>query len=294
MTVGEGPGITKELALDYIGSDREELNMIFQLDAMIIDHGPGGKMDVVPFSLVDLKRIMNEWDAAVSEKGWNNIFLDNHDFPRMVSRFGNDSTYRVQSTNLLNTYLLTMRGTPCIYQGSEIGMTNVAYDSPTDYRDEESTRYIAEQGWTADTQRALHIQSRDNVRTPMQWSSAAEAGFTTGTPWIKVNPNHDKINVELAESEESSTLHYFRKLIALRKGSSVLKTGDYEDLLPDHEQVYAYRRWTAEERCIVVLNFSSETVGMPISTAGYTMHLSNYAQASDTLRPWESRIYFGK
>lgn len=291
MTVGEGPGITKELALDYIGDDRKELNMIFQLDAMIIDHGPDGKMDVVPFALTDLKKIMNGWDAAVSERGRNNIFLDNHDFPRMVSRFGNDTTYRVAATNLLNTYLLTMRGTPCIYQGSEIGMTNVAFTNPDDFRDEESTRYIAENGWNEKTQKALHTQSRDNVRTPMQWSAEPAAGFSTANPWINVNPNYTEINITAAELDPNSTLHYFRKLIALRKSTPVLRSGDYLDLLPEHEQLYLYRRSTPNQDCLVILNFSDLEVDMTIQTSGYKLQLCNYAKAADKLRPWESRIY---
>jgi oligo-1,6-glucosidase len=169
MTVGEGPGITKELANDYIGYDRKELNMIFQLDLMFGDHGEGGKFDIDPMDLVKVKRILNEWEEAIGDRGWNNIFLDNHDFPRMVSRFGNDTSFRVRSAKMLNMFLLSMRGTPCIYQGSEIGMTNVAFDKIEDYRDVEIINWVNEErskGQSdADLLPMIHIQGRDNEDT---------------------------------------------------------------------------------------------------------------------------------
>lgn len=214
MTVGEGPGITKKIANLYIGKDRRELNMIFQLDHMIIDHGAGGKFDVVDFKLTDLKRILDGWEAAIGDQGWNNVFLDNHDFPRMLSRFGNDGKYRKESAKMLNTFLLTQRGTPCIYMGSEIGMTNVAFDNPNDYKDVEAINYFnevkASGGDMAEALKNMHIQGRDNVRVPMQWGSGKQAGFTDGEPWIKVNPNYESINVEEAEADKASVLHYFR------------------------------------------------------------------------------------
>ena len=199
VTVGEGPGITSDVANDYIGMDRNELNMIFQLELMFFDNGPGGKFDPQPISLVDFKSLFTRWDMAVGQKGWNNIFLDNHDFPRMLSRFGNDSDYRIESAKLLAMFLLTMRGTPCIYQGSEIGMTNVEFESIDDYRDVETINYYREGIESGKSKESLlnniHIQGRDNVRTPMQWDNSSNAGFSSGNPWIKVNPNYPSINV---------------------------------------------------------------------------------------------------
>ena len=292
MTVGEGPGITKELANLYIGKNRNELNMIFQLDAMILDHGPGGKMDVVPHKLSQLKKLMSDWNDALGDEGWNNIFLDNHDFPRMVSRWGNDSKYREESTKLLLTYLMTMRGTPCIYQGSEIGMTNVAFENKEDYRDIESVRYIEENGWNTETRKALHKQSRDNVRTPMQWSKEKNGGFTTSKPWIPLNPNYDEINVDIEERNENSILHFFRIIIKFRKEHKVLTYGDYKDLLPLDEELYIFSRSDAKESFIIVLNFSTKELSIEEYVNMSTLLISNYNTPHfRTLRAWEARVY---
>lgn len=293
MTVGEGPGITKELANLYIGKDRRELNMIFQLDHMIIDHGKEGKFDIVDFKLTDLKRILDGWEAAIGSEGWNNIFLDNHDFPRMVSRFGNDGVYRKESSKMLNTFLLTQRGTPCIYMGSEIGMTNVAFDDVNDYKDVEAINYfnkIRENGDSLeDALKNMHVQGRDNVRVPMQWNANENGGFTKGSPWIKVNSNYKNINVEAAEKEENSVLHYFRSLTQFRRENEVLRKGSYLNLDPKSEQIYAYQRSLGQQKMIIICNFSDDNLTLPSYVKGKYV-FGNYDEKK-SLRPWEVKIY---
>lgn len=298
VTVGEGPGITKEIALDYIGSDRRELNMIFQLDLMFGDHGPGGKFDIMPMSLPKIKGILDSWDAAVADGGWNNIFLDNHDFPRMVSRFGNDGEYRERSAKMLATMMLTMRGTPCIYQGSEIGMTNVAFDDPAQYRDVEAVNFFAElDQWGINVQeglRRMHIQGRDNARTPVQWSAESHGGFTTGSPWIGVNPNYTTINVEAEQEKEDGILAFYRQMINLRKVMDVFVKGDYASLTPDHEELYCYSRQYGKDRVFVLLNFSDTPTAMPpnLHLGDIRLLISNIsAPETLTLQPWEGSIW---
>ena len=297
MTVGEGPGITKDLVLDYIGRDRQELNMVFQLDLMFFDHGPGGKFDIKQAGLTEMKRIMNSWEAAIGDQGWNNIFLDNHDFPRMVSRFGNDKKYREQSAKMLFMYLLSMRGTPCIYQGSEIGMTNVAFDQITDYRDVETHNWVAEARVAGMSDEEMlpkiHIQGRDNVRTPMQWDANDHSGFTSGDPWIKLNPNYPSINVGEAEKAKDSCLHFFRKMTTIRKQTEVLQYGDYTDLLPDHNSIVVYERKLDHVQALCVFNFSDFETKLPISIdSGYELLVSNIDDVENTqMKPWQGCIF---
>ena len=297
MTVGEGPGITKDLVLDYIGMDRQELNMVFQLDLMFFDHGPGGKFDIVQAGLPEMKSIMNSWEAAIGDQGWNNIFLDNHDFPRMVSRFGNDAAYRERSAKMLLMYLLSMRGTPCIYQGSEIGMTNVAFDKITDYRDVEIHNWVAEARAAGMSDEEMlpriHIQGRDNVRTPMQWDANHQSGFTSGDPWIKMNPNYPEINVQHAEKDRESSLHFFRKMTTIRKQTEVLQYGDYTDLLPDHNNIVAYERKLDNVQALCVFNFSDFETMLPISIDnGYELLVSNVDDVEkNQMKPWQGCIF---
>ncbi|HMQ06865.1 MAG TPA: alpha-glucosidase [Saprospiraceae bacterium] len=295
MTVGEGPGISKEIAKDYIGHDRNELNMIFQLDLMFMDHGPGGKFDIKPISFKDFKNLFREWDKTVSETGWNNIFLDNHDFPRMVSRFGNDHIYREKSTMLLLTFLMTMRGTPCIYMGSEIGMTNVAFEDPGDYRDIETLNYLQEiqkeGGSMKDALKNVHIQGRDNARVPMQWNDKEHAGFTTGTPWIKVNPEYKNVQVEKAESDKDSILNFFRRLTKLRKSGNFPVLGDFKEWIPEHSNLFMFTRVDGIKRVFICLNFSDHTIDMPSIPFRFEYWLGNYGNFTETkMRPWESLI----
>jgi oligo-1,6-glucosidase len=297
MTVGEGPGISKEIVNDYIGKNRNELNMVFQLDLMFLDNGPGGKFDPKPPSLIQFKKLFSDWDKAVGDEGWNNIFLDNHDFPRMVSRWGNDKEYREASAKLLITFLLTMKGTPCIYMGSEIGMTNVQFDKPEDYRDIETLNLFKktkeEKGDMDHALKMVHQQGRDNVRVPMQWNDSKNAGFSSGEPWIKVNPNYREINVEQDNEREDSILAFFRILVQWRKQDAVLQYGDYRDLDPDHKQLYIFERSYNNEKRIICLNFSNDHLALPSMLVGKKVIISNHSLLTEALKPWEARICVG-
>jgi len=235
----------------------------------------------------------------VGEKGWINITLDNHDFPRMLSRFGNDEKYRVESAKLLATLLLSIRGGPCIYQGSEIGMTNVAFETLEEYDDVEVVNLHKE--WKAagrDTSpllKAVQEQGRDNARTPMQWDDSPNAGFTSGTPWLKVNPNYTTINAKAALNEESSIFFFYKEMLAYRKENSTLIYGDFELLLPDSEELFIYRRWDENGDFMILLNFTSDTQAFDTklkdSLSAYQIAKSNYSEKSEALLPWEARIY---
>ncbi len=263
MTVGEGPGIDLDNALDYVGKDRQELQMVFHFGHMFLDCGPGGKYDPIPVSLPQFKQVFGEWDEKLKGKGWGSVFLGNHDFSRMVSRFGDDGAFHKESAKLLCTLLLTMRGTPFIYQGDEIGMTNVAYDSIEDYDDVETLnnwKEAQEAGKDMDQfMKLVHDISRDNARTPVQWTEGANGGFSSGTPWIKVNPNFVHINVASNEGDDDSILNYYREMVAFRKANDVFVYGEYECLNPEHPSLYAYRRWDDKSEFLVLLNFSDET-----------------------------------
>lgn len=299
MTVGEAPGVPKELANLYVGEDRKELNMIFHFGHMFIDHGPGGKFDIIDVKLNEFKSVFSEWHEAMGERGWVSIYLDNHDFPRMVSRFGEDGDYRELSAKLLATLIFSLRGTTGIYQGSEIGMTNVAFDSFEDYRDVETLnayRDHLENGKDLSALlKAVHKQGRDNVRTPIQWSGAPHAGFTSGIPWIKVNPNYKDINVEESLADENSIFYYYQRMIKLRKEHLTLVYGDYELLDGNSEHIYAYRRWDEKGTYLILLNFTDELQQVDfIPNSGTELLISNYTENAlnwNTLRPWEARIY---
>ena len=298
MTVGEGVGIPPEKANLYVGKDRNELDMIFHFGHMFIDHGPGGKFDIVDVDLNTFKDIFTKWDRAIGNDGWLNIYLDNHDFPRLVSRFGNDDEYRVESAKMLAILLLSLRGTPCLYQGTEIGMTNVAFPSFDDYRDVEIKNNVAiwqKEGRNMETMLgAVHVQARDNVRTPMQWSADSQAGFSTGSPWIKVNPNYQTINVEADRKNPDSIFHFYREMLAFRKKHKSLIYGSYTQVDGGRNDLYAYRREDADGSYLIVLNFTDDPISdLPVDN-GYTWLTGNYpapGAASDALRPWEGRVY---
>ncbi len=219
MTVGEAPGATVEEAIKYTGKDRHELQMVFQFEHMDVDSGAEGKWDLVPWTLPKLREVLHKWQTGLAEDGWNSLYLNNHDQPRMVSRFGNDKEYRGESAKMLATLLHTLKGTPYIYQGEELGMTNVKFTSIEEYRDVEIhnmyNEKVVQGGADPGTiMQAIETKGRDNARTPMQWNTEANAGFTTGTPWIDVNPNYTEINAEAAVADPESIFHYYRKLIA--------------------------------------------------------------------------------
>jgi oligo-1,6-glucosidase len=306
MTVGETSGLGPEQALDYIGNERHELNMVFQFEHMQLDSATGGtgKWELTPWNLLDLKNIMSKWQTILHEKGWNANYLCNHDQPRSVSRFGNDGKYRKESAKMLATFLLTLEGTPYIYQGEEIGMTNPQFQSIQDYRDIETLNYYqqaVESGTPIDTiMEAIWKKSRDNSRTPMQWDDSHAAGFTTGMPWIMVNSDYEEVNVQEALKDENSIYHYYRKLIALRKKHEVFVYGEYKLLLPLDPDLYVYTRKFGEEMLLIILNFFDRTpvFKLPEELSGLSakLLLSNYKVEKEdlheiTLRAYEARIY---
>lgn len=300
MTVGEGPGITQEVANLYVGKDRGELNTIFHFGHMFMDHGEGGKFDPIDLPLTNFKRVFQEWYDTLGDDGWNSIFLDNHDFPRLVSRFGNDGAYRVESAKLLALLILSQRGTAYIYQGSEIGMTNVAFPDEADYRDVETLNYFREVheegGDPAQALKNVHRQGRDNVRTPIQWDNSPNAGFTTGTPWIKVNPNYPQINVAQALDDPGSIFYFYQQLLQYRKQHPTLVYGSYHELLPESEELFAYRRFDDNGDYLIALNFTDQiqTFTLPDQPADWKLEVHNYKAIdgnSGSLRPWEARLY---
>jgi len=306
MTVGECFGTAGEEVIKTVGADRNELDMIFRMEHVCLDMDiASGNMKRKDWTLSDLKKIIKEKDLLLDGVGWNSQFLMNHDQPRAISRFGNDKEYRRESAKLLATFLLTLRGTPYIYQGEEIGMTNVAFDTIEDYRDLSTIfTYHSEVGngvASEDILGRIHSFSRDNARTPMQWDASENAGFTKGTPWIKVNSNYKEINVAEAEADNGSIYHYYRDMIKLRKDNSVFVYGGFELLAEEDEKVFAYLRSDEAEKYLVVLNFSGdETRFLWPEGKEYKsgeLVISNYAeQDSNTvcdisLRPFEARVY---
>jgi len=306
ITVGETPLMTPDYASLVTHPDTGCLSMLFEFEHMELDTTPGKpKWFIKPWSLRDLKDVTMRWQTGLANRGWNSSYLSNHDHPRAVSRFGDDGEYRVQSAKLLATFTHLLQGTPYIYQGEELGMTNVAFDGIADYRDVESLNmyreFVNERG--LDPQivlKMLHAKSRDNARTPMQWSAAANAGFTNGTPWIKVNPNYTAINADQALADPDSIFHYYRRLIQLRKENPVIVHGLTELVLADHPHIFAFTRTWQGERLLVILNFSRETpiVELPadLLEANYEAVIGNYPIDPGTpdgsrLRPWEARVY---
>ncbi|WP_379130721.1 alpha-glucosidase [Paenibacillus sp. sgz500958] len=313
MTVGETSGLGPEQALDYVGDGRRELNMTFQFEHMFLDAASAGsgKWDVVPWSLLELKKIITNWQTVLHNRGWNANYLCNHDQPRSVSRFGDDLYYRIPAAKMLATFVHMLEGTPYIYQGEEIGMTNVAFDSIDDYRDVETLNYYEEKRRNGVPEEqimaAIHKKSRDNARTPMQWDSSHEGGFTTGVPWIRVNSNYIEINAADAVKNPDSIYHYYKKLIELRKKHKVVVYGEYALLLPDHEEIYAFSRTLEDQRLLVILNFFGHepVFEMPVEELALThmeLLISNYEPSKDReigpgqfkLRPYEARVYLHK
>ena len=299
VTVGEGPGINLENALKYVSEKENELNMVFHFDHLFIDYGPKGKYDPIPIDFIRFKKIFSQWDNLLANKGWNSIFLGNHDFSRIVSRFGNDKDYHFESAKLLVTLLMTMRGTPYIYQGDEIGMVNVAHPSIDFYDDVETLNAwkLAEDEGKDMEQflKLVHKQSRDNARTPMQWDSSKNGGFTKSKPWIPLNENFKMINVTNQEGDPHSILQYYRKMIAFRKANKTLVYGEYKDLEPNHSKLFIYKRWDEKYMFLVAHNFSNNIEEFSADyVKDHTLSSSNYLsnEKQNFLKPWESRIYF--
>ncbi|MEM9565040.1 MAG: alpha-glucosidase [Actinomycetota bacterium] len=301
VTIGEMPELTVEVAARVSDPTRRELSMAFGFEHVEIGHLDGGtKWDARPIDLAEVKRSLARWQDGLAGVGWNSLYLGNHDQPRSVSRFGDDTDpHRVNSAKTLATVLLCHRGTPFIYQGDEIGMTNVAFPSIDSYVDIESANYRAEAlaAGTDPTEiaRTLASTSRDHARTPMHWSAADHAGFTTGRPWLPVDPNHVAINVEAATADPDSILHHYRSLIDLRARHPSLTDGDFQLLLEYHRAIWAFTRSTDRDTILVVANVSSSparlpTDGLPAHGRGRTLLATNRGNDPSMLRPWESFV----
>lgn len=305
MTVGEMPGVNVEQAKLYTDDSRNEVNMVFQFEHVDLDSGPGGKWDLKPLQLTDLKNNFTKWQTGLEDIGWNSLYLNNHDQPRMVSRFGNDQQYRVESAKMLATFLHMLKGTPYIYQGEEIGMTNVRFDSMDDYKDIETLNMYNEKVKQngedpAKVMESIYVKGRDNARTPFQWDDSEHGGFTTGTPWIQVNPNYAEINAKQAVADENSIYHYYRKLIQLRKEQQIIVHGRYDILIPEDENIYVYTRTLGSQKLLVLLNFSKEEQAFefPVELQGKKNQIliSNYDgnegyDPAISLRPYEAIVY---
>lgn len=308
LTVGEMPGATVDQARRYTDAERREVNMIFQFEHMEVDEGPGGKFDPRPISLAELKASLGRWQEGLADVGWNSLYWSNHDRPRAVSRFGDDGAHRVTSAKALATVLHLMRGTPYIYQGEELGMTNTVFRSLEDFRDVESLNHYREavevRGQDPEqVLAAMRYAGRDNSRTPVQWSAEPQAGFTTGEPWIPVTPNFTEINAAAQIGDPASVRSHYRQLVRLRRELPVVVDGDLRMLVPDDEQIFAYVRTLGDTELLVLANLSSRPVRLPEAAraeleewAGSRVVDTTVADASrldddePTLAPWEATV----
>jgi oligo-1,6-glucosidase len=307
ITVGEMPGVNPDQGKLYTGTDRNELNMVFHFEHVSLGDGKYGKWLPGEWKLTELKRIFSKWQKELEGDGWNSLYWSNHDQPRAVSRFANDShQYREISAKMLATCLHMMKGTPYIYQGEELGMTNVNFDDIKDYRDIETLNAyhnLIEEGKLTyeEMMKAIHERSRDNARTPVQWTDEEHAGFTTETPWINVNPNHIEINAQRVINDPISIFHYYKKLIRLRKEHDIIVYGDYELLAEEDEQIFAYLRRYDNQTLLVITNFDQQHAqfSLPehVSYSQKDLLISNYdVNATERintldLRPYEARVY---
>ena len=299
ITVGEAWGATPELAKLYSNPDDSEFSMVFQFEHIVLDQEEGKeKWDLAPLPFLKLKEILNRWQMELSGRGWNSLFWNNHDLPRIVSRWGNDGEYRVESAKMLAILLHGMQGTPYIYQGEELGMTNALY-AIEDYRDIETRnmyRERLEKGYdAADIIASIHAKGRDNARTPMQWDASENAGFTQGIPWLRVNPNYKEINAASQLHDENSVFACYKKLIRLRKTWDVFVDGTFRMLLEDDENFFAYQRENAFRKLLVICNFFGCTLEYPLETDWENMELliGNYdsIERPEIFRPYEARMY---
>ncbi|MCU4716978.1 alpha-glucosidase [Halobacteria archaeon HArc-curdl5-1] len=301
MTVGEMVDLDVETANAYLGADGDGLNMVFHFDHTFIDFGPEGRWDVGEWSVSDFEEIFTEWQTGLDETSWDGLYWENHDQPRVVSRFGDDEQYRYESATMLGTLLFGLRGTPYVYQGQEIGMTNADFESLEETRDVDTRRPVEimlEEGEIdsyEEIRDVVNYRSRDNARTPMQWSGEDNAGFTDGDPWIKVNNNYTEINVEASRSADRSVWQYYRELVDLRHDEQTLVYGEY-DLVETPDPLYAFTRTLEDDQLLVVLNWSDGERSPPsLSIENPTLLIGNYedaeARLDSALRPYEARIY---
>lgn len=301
LTVGETWGATPSIAKLFSSTTRNELSMVFQFEHITLTWGNGDKWNPVKFDLIEFKKVMTKWQQELATDGWNSLFWNNHDLPRAVSKYGDDKLYRIESAKMLATALHFLKGTPYVYQGEEIGMTNVQFDSIDDYKDIETLNFYkvrTESGISNQTMlHALHENSRDNARTPMQWDSSNNSGFTSGKPWIGVNPNYNEINVEQSLTDQHSIFYHYQKLIQLRKEIDVMVEGEYEPLFEEHEYVFSYLRKTPQRVILVINSFSGNTVQLTLpdrfSNLSVDCLISNYSDRVHLdntliLKPYES------
>lgn len=304
MTVGETSGVTIEEAQKYAGEDRNELNMVFQFEHVEDACGNHGKWTTAKFNFRDFKKTMIKWQEELQGKAWNSLFLGNHDQPRSVSRFGNDNpAYRETSAKMLATCLHMMQGTPYVYQGEELGMTNAYFDKLEDYRDIESINFfteLTEAGIMTPEymMKCLMLRSRDNARTPMQWDDSAQGGFTSGKPWIRINSNYKEINAVQQLGDPDSVFHYYQKLIRLRKEKDIIVYGDFEALYRDDDKIFAYTRKLDQKKLLTVCNFSDQNAEMdiPEEFADAQCLITNLGRTvfdrNSVLRPYEAFVLY--
>ena len=303
LTVGETWGATPEIAKLYSNPKRKELSMVFQFEHIGLDQIEGKeKWDLKPLELLALKEVLSKWQTELEGQGWNSLFWNNHDLPRIVSRWGNDKEYRVLSAKMLATLLHGMKGTPYIYQGEELGMTNVRFEDINEYNDIETLNMYKDRiskGYSHDEIMAsIYAKGRDNARTPMQWDSTENAGFTTGKPWLKVNKNYKFINAEDCLQDKDSIFYHYKKLIDIRKHNDTIIYGDYKLLLPEDKNVFAYSRELNGDKIVVVCNFYNKEINLNFKEDFNNVEilLSNYKDSSILmkdlkLRPYEAIMY---
>ena len=303
LTVGETWGATPEIAKLYSNPKRKELSMVFQFEHIGLDQIEGKeKWDVKPLDLLDLKKVLSKWQTELEGEGWNSLFWNNHDLPRIVSRWGNDREYRVESAKMLATLLHGMKGTPYIYQGEELGMTNVRFEDINEYNDIETLNMYKDRiskGYSHDEIMAsIYAKGRDNARTPMQWDSTENAGFTTGKPWLKVNKNYKFINAEDCLQDKDSIFYHYKKLINIRKHNDTIIYGNYKLLLPEDKNVFAYSRELNGDKIVVVCSFYNKEINLNFKEDFNNVEilLSNYKDSSILmkdlkLRPYEAIMY---
>ncbi len=306
VTVGEMSSTTLEHCQQYSSLDGKELSMVFNFHHLKVDYPNGEKWTKAPFDFIQLKQIFNHWQTGLNGKGWGALFWCNHDQPRVVSRLGDDKQYRVESAKMLAASVHMMQGTPYVYQGEEIGMTNPGYTEISQYRDVESTNMydimVNRDGVSHEEMMAILAQkSRDNSRTPMQWNSQKHAGFTEGTPWLEVAQNYSEINAEAAVADLNSVFYFYKRLIELRKQVPVITDGRYEDLLPEHQRIFAYARQNDKQTLLCINNYYAEEVECVLPErfelskaknllSNYQNSASAVASNHQVLRPYETRI----
>lgn len=299
LTVGECWGANPDIAKLFSAEDRHELSMVFQFEHIMLDQNGGDKWNLKPLDLLELKRVFTKWQTELKNEGWNSLFWDNHDLPRIVSRWGNDKKYRVESAKMLAILLHGMKGTPYIYQGEEIGMTNIDFNSIEDFADIEAINAYKERislGYDEkNVLNSLRAKARDNARTPMQWNDETNAGFTKGNPWYRVNSNYTQINVKQALADENSIFYCYQKLIQMRKENPIMVYGDYELLLPEDKNIYAYKRTYQNKTWLIICNFYEHNVEFSLNGTGKIL-ISNYENSctdltKGKLRPYEAIIY---